>query len=156
MPTDPGFTWKEDKDDDYDYDGARDTFTMPELNLCIGDYIKPQMGNNILFNRMYVTSDRAKVDSTSFSTGCHYHVPYQRRMEAWTTVLPMDARPTPMIIRLNVYVNDVPMQFQYQTLQKFEAGYSYDYKCTISLRDDQMYIATWEDVSWKTDVYPEK
>lgn len=157
VPTEPGDSWLVDKDDDKDQ-GEQDLFTNDVLNLCIGDNIKPQMGNNILYNRMYVSDDKAVQDSipdASMIPG-HIHVPYLPRIQAETTVLPMDARPTPMIIRLNLFVNDVPMQFQYQTSQKFEAGYSYDYSATINLHQNEVYIATWNDMSWKTDVYPEQ
>lgn len=156
VPTEPGDSWLVDKDDDKDQ-GTQDQFTNPTLNLCIGDDIEPQMGNNILYNRMYVPSERAKTDSIMLPPGYtgHDHVPYLPRIIAETTVLPMDSRPTPMIIRLNLFINNVPMQFQYQTSKKFEPGHSYDYTATIHLRPNEMYIATWQDVSWKTDVYPE-
>ncbi len=159
VPTEPGDSWLVDKDDnkDVDDDGKQDRFTNEVLNLCIGDNIKTQMGNNILYNRMYVSNEGAVVDTIADASMIpgHIHVPYLPRIMAETTVLPMDARPTPMIIRLNLFVNDVPMQFQYQTSQKFEAGYSYNYSATINLHDNEMYIATWQDVAWRTDVYPE-
>ncbi len=159
VPTEPGDSWLVDKDDNKDVDGDKkqDYHTNPTLNLCIGDDIAPQMGNNILYNRMYVPSEGAETDSIPQPEGYtgHDHVPYLPRIVAETTVLPMDSRPTPMIIRLNLYVNNVPMQFQYQTSRKFEPGHSYDYTATIKLHSNEMYIATWQDVAWKTDLYPE-
>ncbi len=155
VPTEPGQQWFVDKDDERP--DKPTIFKNKDLNLMIGDAIAPQMGNNILYNRMYILRDNCKttVVPKSEREGEDTHVNDDITIVAETTVLPMDARPTPMIIRLNLYVNQVPMQFQYQTGKNFEAGHSYDYQATIKLHDDEMYVATWQDVSWKTEVDPE-
>lgn len=67
-------------------------------------------------------------------------------------VLPIDNRPTPMAVILNLMVNGVPTQFTFSIVNKvLYAGYSYDYKVTIKIKDN-ITVANWQETSWSTSV----
>lgn len=146
VPTNPGEKWVGDR-----LDGNKQ-HTMPEFNLEIGGEIAPQMGNNILYNRLFV-NDYKMSESYEGTAGTS---DWSKNISILTetNILPMDARPTPMIIRINVYVNETPMQFQYQTMELFEPGHVYEYTATIKLAPNDMYVATWQDVSWSWTLSP--
>ncbi len=141
IPTDPGEQWKGDKQDNT-------TYTMPTYNLAVGDEIEKQHGNNILYNRIYVYDSVYNDDFTN--TGTEEAPVWTKSIEITSeaNVLPMDARPTPMIIRINVKVNLTPMQFQFQTNEIFEPGHVYNYTAKISMQEGNIYIASWQDVAW--------
>lgn len=67
-------------------------------------------------------------------------------------LLPIDNRPTPMTVILNLLVNNVPTQFTFSIVNKvLYAGYSYDYKVTIKIKDN-ITVANWQETSWSTTV----
>lgn len=67
-------------------------------------------------------------------------------------LLPIDNRPTPMTIILNLMVNGVPTQFTYSIVNKIlYAGYSYDYTVNIKIKDN-ITVANWQETSWSADV----
>ncbi len=147
IPTDPGKQWIGDKQDNT-------TYTMPVYNLAVGDEIEKQHGNNILYNRMYIYN--SAYDDELTNTGTSANPVWEKHIEIATeaNILPMDARPTPMIIRINVKVNMTPMQFQFQTNELYEPGHEYNYTARISMQDGNIYIASWQDVSWNWGVDP--
>ncbi len=153
VPTNPGASWTGDEDDEEDQssqDDDSDTpgkqHRMPDFNLPIGGEIETQMGNNILYNRMFV-SEFDMVEETSGKVK-------DIEVTTETNLLPMDCRPTPMIIKLNIYVNETPMQFQFQTGKVFKPGHVYDYIATIKLAPGNIFIASWQDVSWSWPLKP--
>lgn len=67
-------------------------------------------------------------------------------------LLPIDNRPTPMFVILNVMVNGVPTQFTFSIVNKvLYAGYSYDYVVNIKIKDN-ITVANWQETSWSTTV----
>lgn len=67
-------------------------------------------------------------------------------------LLPIDNRPTPMTVILNLMVNGVPTQFTFSIVNKvLYGGYSYDYKVTIKIKDN-ITVANWQETSWSTSV----
>lgn len=67
-------------------------------------------------------------------------------------LLPIDNRPTPMTVILNLMVNGVPTQFTYSIVNKIlYAGYSYDYTVNVKIKDN-ITVANWQETSWSTDV----
>ncbi|WP_455585290.1 BF2992 family fimbrillin-A clan protein [Bacteroides sp.] len=67
-------------------------------------------------------------------------------------LLPIDNRPTPMTVILNLMVNGVPTQFTFSIVNKIlYGGYSYDYKVTIKIKDN-ITVANWQETSWSTSV----
>lgn len=67
-------------------------------------------------------------------------------------LLPIDNRPTPMMVILNLMVNGVPTQFSFSIVNKIlEGGYSYDYIVTIKIKDN-ITVANWQETSWSTTV----
>ncbi len=165
VPTDPGKSWTGDEDDrentaspDDDNTTAGKQHLMPKYNLPIGGQIESQMGNNILYNRLFVNEYEMTENMVDIT-------PVGSVVDKWrkdivitteTNILPMDARPTPMIIKINIYVNETPMQFQFQTGKNFKPGHVYDYVATIKLNPDNIYIASWQDVSWSWSMEPDE
>ncbi len=137
VPSDPNTKWATD------YFNGNTEVLMPTYNLAVGDSIEAQMGNNILHNRIYIHDALPTPD-------------WQKDIDlmAETTILPMDARATPMIIRLMLDVNLTPMQFHFQTRRNFLPGYTYNYIATINLTEEAIYVASWQDASWNTTVDP--
>lgn len=67
-------------------------------------------------------------------------------------LLPIDNRPTPMFVILNLLVNGVPTQFTYSIVNKvLYAGYSYNYTVNVKIKDN-ITVANWQETSWSTDV----
>lgn len=67
-------------------------------------------------------------------------------------LLPIDNRPTPMFVILNLMVNGVPTQFTYSIVNKvLYAGYSYNYIVNLKIKDN-ITVANWQETSWSTDV----
>ncbi len=148
IPTDPGMPWTGDKND------ANPSHIMSEYNLAIGEEIKPQHGNNILYNRIY-SSDFSKEEYFA-DEGTAEKPNWTKHIEiiAEETILPMDARPTPMIIRINMKVNLTPMQFHFQTNELFKPGHAYNYTARINMHEDNIYVATWQDIAWYWPLNP--
>lgn len=70
-------------------------------------------------------------------------------------VLPTFALPNSIAILLNLAVNGVPTQ--YMTLlngMTLLHGHSYNIKWTVSLKDGQISVMTWQNQSWSTDLTP--
>ncbi len=150
VPTNPGSSWTMDKT------GGSGEMKMDNYNLTFGNSIEEQMGNNILYNRMYIQDAVAAkpwYETTTGTDGKSITTKYLS-ITGETNILPMDARPTPMIIRTDVDVNHTPMQFQYQTNKRFRAGYVYDYTVEISLKDNNIYVASWQDMEWEEELSP--
>ncbi len=147
IPTDPGEEWIGDKLDNT-------THMMPLYNLPVGDEIEKQHGNNILYNRIYIYD--SLYDDDFANTGTEDNPIWTKSIEITSeaNILPMDARPTPMIIRINMKVNLTPMQFQFQTNEVFEPGHVYNYTAKISMQEGNIYIASWQDVSWNWPLTP--
>ncbi len=151
VPTNPGDSWTGDE-------VTGGTHPVAKYNLEVGSSIAQQMGNNILYNRMYIMNStksekwvNLKPDAPTLEQGY-----WQKNItiECETPILPMDSRPTPMIIRMNVDVNLTPMQFQYQTNRVFKPGHVYEYVATISLDEGAIYIAAWQDMQWGDSLPP--
>ncbi len=159
VATDPGQVWTGDKSDtatgeDVDSDTPGIQHKMPDYNLVIGKEIEPQMGNNILYNRLFVSDydmTESYIETPSGSGKWTKNIVVTTE----TNILPIDARPTPMIIKLNIYVNETPMQFQFQTNEIFKPGHVYNYTATIKLDPNNIYIASWQDVSWSWSLDPD-
>ncbi len=149
IPTNPGDTWTEDNFNN------GDVITMPEYNYAVGDTITAQMGNNILHNRMYLYDCDEEVSWTNIGDDDNPIWHKNISLSAETTILPMDARPTPVIIRLMLNVNLTPMQFHFQTRKAFLPGRTYNYIATVNVSEDAVYIVSWQDASWTTEVDPE-
>lgn len=67
-------------------------------------------------------------------------------------LLPIDNRATPMVVILNLMVNGVPTQFTFSIVNKvLYAGYSYNYKITVRIKDN-ITVANWQETSWSTTV----
>lgn len=67
-------------------------------------------------------------------------------------LLPIDNRPTPMMVILNLMVNGVPTQFTFSIVNKvLEGGYSYNYIVTIKVKDN-ITVANWQETSWSATV----
>ncbi len=151
VPTNPGIPWTGDG-----VNGG--TFPTNKYNLEVGRSIEQQLGNNILYNRMYIMNSNKTESWVNLTPDAP--TPEESLwgknivIECETPILPMDARPTPMIIRLNIDVNLTPMQFQYQTGRVFKPGHVYDYTATISLTDGDIYIASWQDMQWGDELTP--
>ncbi len=144
IPTNPGDKWISDKTD------GTVTHLMPKYNLVFGRSIEEQMGNNILYNRTYIrTVERAPIWYTIDDDGKQKKV---ISMTGELNILPMDARPTPMIIRMDIDVNHTPMQFQYQTSKRFRPGHVYDFNLEISLDPNSIYVASWQDMEWSDEL----
>lgn len=103
----------------------------------VGDSIKAEIVAN--YNRIYIKDSDVEVQEDGSLKGSVY-------------LLPIDNRPTPMMVILNVMVNGVPTQFTFSIVNKIlYAGYSYDYKVTIKIKDN-ITVANWQETSWSTDV----
>ncbi len=56
-------------------------------------------------------------------------------LQGETGILPTDCRSTPVVVIMNVLVNDVPTQFTYSIVGKqFLPGYSYNYTVTLDIK----------------------
>ncbi len=144
VPTNPGKSWFGEAEDN------NNEHRMPDYNLVFGENIEEQMGNNILYNRMYLKY-ADKNDTTYYKDGKKIK---EVTLTGETTVLPMDARPTPVIIRMDIDVNLTPMQYQFQVMEQFKAGHVYTYIVTISMKENDTYVATWQNAQWNEDLYP--
>lgn len=103
----------------------------------VGDSIAATITDN--YNRIYIKDS----DITKDATG---------NLKGKVCLLPIDNRPTPMFVILNVMVNGVPTQFTFSIVNKIlYAGYSYDYKVTIKIKDG-ITVANWQETSWSTSV----
>lgn len=103
----------------------------------VGDSIAAVITDN--YNRIYIKEDDIKIlDDGS--------------LRGEVCLLPIDNRPTPMTVILNLLVNNVPTQFTFSIVNKvLYAGYSYDYKVTIKIKDN-ITVANWQETSWSTTV----
>ncbi len=103
----------------------------------VGDSIKAEIADN--YNRIYIKDSEIKVlsDESLWGEVC---------------LLPIDNRPTPMFVILNVMVNGVPTQFTFSIVNKIlYAGFSYDYIVNIQIKGG-ITVANWQETSWTTDV----
>lgn len=113
--------------------------TTAAANYSIGDNLEPLIGNS--YNRFFVAP--SKFSTTS--SGENY---------ADCGILPVDCRSTTVYVILNLMVNDVPVQYTYAVKNRyFEAGHSYDYTITLSLKNN-ITVANWQENSWTYDVDP--
>lgn len=103
----------------------------------VGDSIKAEITNN--YSRIYIKESEMEILNDCKLKGSVY-------------LLPIDNRPTPMTVILNVMVNGVPTQFTFSIVNKIlYAGYSYDYKVSIKIKDN-ITVANWQETSWSTEV----
>lgn len=101
----------------------------------VGDSIAAVITDN--YNRIYIKDIKILDDGSLRGEVC---------------LLPIDNRPTPMTVILNLLVNNVPTQFTFSIVNKvLYAGYSYDYKVTIKIKDN-ITVANWQETSWSTTV----
>lgn len=101
----------------------------------VGDSIAAVITEN--YNRVYIKEVSTQEDGSLRGEIC---------------LLPIDNRPTPMFVILNVMVNGVPTQFTFSIVNKvLYAGYSYDYVVTIKIKDN-ITVANWQETSWTTTV----
>lgn len=107
-----------------------------ELNN-VGDSIEAIITDN--YNRIYIKASDIQIQEDG-------------KLRGEICLLPIDNRPTPMTVILNVMVNGVPTQFTFSIINKIlYAGYSYDYKVTIKIKDN-ITVANWQETSWSTEV----
>lgn len=103
----------------------------------VGDSIAAVITEN--YNRVYIKEDDIKTQEDGSLRG-------------EICLLPIDNRPTPMFVILNVMVNGVPTQFTFSIVNKvLYAGYSYDYVVNIKIKDN-ITVANWQETSWSTTV----
>lgn len=103
----------------------------------VGDSIKAEIVDN--YNRIYIKDKDITIQEDNSLRG-------------EICLLPIDNRPTPMTVILNLMVNGVPTQFTYSIVNKvFYAGYSYDYIVNVKIKDN-ISVANWQETSWSTDV----
>lgn len=108
-------------------------------NYTVGDNMESKLGNK--YNRIYVSAK-------SFAT-----TP-EGVLQGETGILPTDCRSTPVVVIMNVLVNDVPTQFSYSIVGKqFMPGYSYNYTVTLDIKDG-ITVANWQESSWTADIDP--
>lgn len=101
----------------------------------VGDSIAAVITEN--YNRVYIKEVTKQDDGSLRGEIC---------------LLPIDNRPTPMFVILNVMVNGVPTQFTFSIVNKvLYAGYSYDYVVNIKIKDN-ITVANWQETSWSTTV----
>lgn len=101
----------------------------------VGDSIAAVIAEN--YNRVYIKKITTQEDGSLRGEIC---------------LLPIDNRPTPMFVILNVMVNGVPTQFTFSIVNKvLYAGYSYDYVVKIKIKDN-ITVANWQETSWSTTV----
>lgn len=109
-------------------------------NYTVGDNMASKLGDK--YNRLYVPAN-------SFIT-----TP-EGVLQGETGILPTDCRSTPVVVIMNVLVNDVPTQFTYSIVGKqFLPGYSYNYTVTLDIKDG-ITVANWQESSWSADIDPD-
>jgi hypothetical protein len=109
------------------------------VNYTVGANMESKLGNK--YNRIYVSAQ-------SFAT-----TP-EGVLQGETGILPTDCRSTPVVVIMNVLVNDVPTQFSYSIVGKqFLPGYSYNYTVTLDIKDG-ITVANWQESSWTADIDP--
>lgn len=112
-------------------------------NYKVGDKLPSKLGNK--YNRIYVTAESFK----------NVVINNAKVLEGEIGFLPTDCTSTPVIVIMNLLVNDVPTQYSFSIVgKKFEPGYSYNYLITLDIKDG-ITVATWQDASWTSDVYPD-
>lgn len=103
----------------------------------VGDSIKAEIVAN--YNRIYIKESEIITQD-------------DKSLRGEICLLPIDNRPTPMTVILNLMVNGVPTQFTYSIVNKvLYAGYSYDYTVNVKIKDN-ISVANWQETSWSTDV----
>lgn len=107
------------------------------VTLNVGDSIAAIITEN--YNRVYIKENDITIQEDGSLRG-------------EICLLPIDNRPTPMFVILNVMVNGVPTQFTFSIVNKvLYAGYSYDYVVNIKIKDN-ITVANWQETSWSTTV----
>lgn len=82
------------------------------------------------------------------SDGTHY----THYLEVTTSILPVNAVATPVVVLFNMLINGVPSPFSIMLTEKdFQAGYSYHYKGTVKLQGG-VAVIVWQFVEWNIDV----
>lgn len=103
----------------------------------VGDHIDATITDN--YNRIYIKESDVKMQDDG-------------SLKGEICLLPIDNRPTPMTVILNVMVNGVPTQFTFSIVnKKLEAGYSYDYLVTIKIKSG-ISVANWQETSWSATI----
>ena len=110
-------------------------------NYTVGDNMPSKLGDK--YNRIYVPAKSFITTSEGI-------------LQGETGILPTDCRSTPVVVIMNVLVNDVPTQFTYSIVGKqFLPGYSYNYTVTLDIKDG-ITVANWQESSWTADIDPDK
>ena len=110
-------------------------------NYTVGDNMPSKLGDK--YNRIYVPAKSFVTTSEGI-------------LQGETGILPTDCRSTPVVVIMNVLVNDVPTQFTYSIVGKqFLSGYSYNYTVTLDIKDG-ITVANWQESSWTADIDPDK